>query len=70
MAYHVKQGCVGEEGSSPVYVAMGVGFKIGRGRCSNTDDGLHDGVNMQEIRPANSQEVVSRLTHRKQHDRL
>ncbi len=39
---------------------MDVGLKIGRGGGSDADDGLHDGVKVREIRPANSQEVVSR----------
>jgi hypothetical protein len=49
VAYHVKQGCVGE-GSSPVYAPVGVGLEIGRGGGGDADDGLHDGVQMTAYR--------------------
>ena len=57
-AYHVEEGCVGEEGSSPVYARMDARFKVGGRGTSDADDGLHGGINMQEIRPANSENVV------------
>jgi hypothetical protein len=39
-AYHVEEGCVGEEGSSPVYARMDARFKIGGRGTSDADDGL------------------------------
>jgi hypothetical protein len=39
-ACHVEEGCVSEEGSSPVYARMDARFKVdGRG-TSDADDGL------------------------------
>ena len=56
--YHVEERCISEEGSSPEYAAMDVGFNIcGRG-SSYADDRLHDSIKKQAIRPANSKEVV------------
>ena len=59
-AYHVEEGCVGEEGSSPMYARMDARFKVGGRGSSDADDGLHGGIKMQEIRPANSEDVVSK----------
>jgi hypothetical protein len=61
-AYHVKEGCVGKEGSSPVYTRMDARFKVGGHGTSdaNADDRLHGNLKMQEIRPANSENVVSK----------
>jgi hypothetical protein len=55
-AYHVKEGCVCEEGGGPVYTSMDVEFEVvSRGRRGgDADDGLHDSIKMEEIRPANS----------------
>ena len=58
--YNVEEGCVGEEGSSPVYAHMDARFKVGGRGTSDADDGLHGGIKMQEIRPANSEDVVSK----------
>jgi hypothetical protein len=59
-AYHVEEGCVGEEGSSPIYARMDARFKVGGRGSSDADDGLHGSIKMQEIRPANSEDVVSK----------
>jgi hypothetical protein len=37
---------------------MDARFKVGGRGTSDADDGLHGGINMQEIRPANSENVV------------
>ena len=58
LACHVEEGCVGEEGSSPVYACMDARFKVGRRGTSDADDRLHGSINMVEIRPANSEDVV------------
>ena len=58
--YNVEEGCVGEEGSSPVYARTDARFKFGGRGTSDADDGLHGGIKMQEIRPANSEDVVSK----------
>ena len=47
-----------EEGSSPVYARMDAWFKVGGCGTSDADDGLHGGIKMQEIRPANSVDIV------------
>jgi hypothetical protein len=60
-AYHVEEGCVGKEESSPVYACMDARFKVGWRGTGNADDGLHGGIKMQEIRPANSEDVVLKL---------
>ncbi len=65
-ACHVEEGCVGEEGSNSVYAAScGAherwGFKVGGSGSSDAGDGLRDGIEMEESRPDNSKEVVSRL---------
>jgi len=57
-AYDVEEGCVGEEGSSPVYACMDARFKVGGRGTGGADDGLHGGIKKQEIRPANSEDVV------------
>jgi len=49
LAYHVEEGCVGEEGSSPVYARMDAKFKVGGRGTSDADDGLHGGIKMQEL---------------------
>jgi len=59
-AYHVEAGCVSEEDGSHVYACMDAMFKVGGRGTGDTDDRLHDGVKMQEIRPANSEDVVSK----------
>jgi hypothetical protein len=59
-AYHVEEGCVGEERSGPVYARMDARFKVRGCVTSDADDGLHGGIKMQEIRPANSEDVVSK----------
>ena len=57
--YNVEEGCVGE-GSSPVYARMDARFKVGGRGTSDADDGLHGGIKTQEIRPAHSEDVVSK----------
>jgi len=59
-AYHVEEGRVGEEGSSPVYARMDARFMVGGRGTSGADDGLYGDIKMQEIRPANSENVVSK----------
>jgi hypothetical protein len=58
LACHVEECCVCEEGSSPVYARMDAWFKVGGCGTSDADDGLHGGIKMQEIRPANSVDIV------------
>ena len=43
-AYHVKEGCAGEERSSPVYARMDARFKVSGRGTSDADDGLHGGI--------------------------
>ena len=39
---------------------MSPGFKVGGSGSSDADDGLRDGIEMEESRPDNLKEVVSR----------
>jgi len=39
---------------------MSAGFKVGGRGSSDADDGLRDGIEMEESRPDNSKEIVSR----------
>ena len=59
-AYNVEEGCVGEEGNSPVHARMDARFKVGARGTSDADNWLHGDIKMQEISPANSEDVVSK----------